>query len=169
MKASQLLENFGDIALDRITLNLGTGEIVLTDSDPQLPHGAVVAFRAEARVGAFKVEAKKHIGRVILTIDASSFVIDAVEMPPEPPATEPMLGPDGEVLVDPNVAAAVEHAVGDGPAPGEGMDMLNAHPFKKGSPDPAMCRECGEEEAVAVHQNPKPATVLQPEPEGGGE
>ena len=132
MKASQLLDNFGDIVLDRITLNLGTGgEITLTDSDPQLPHGAVVAFRAEARVGAFKVEAEKHIGRVILTIDASSFVIDTVEMPVEEPATEPMIGPDGEIVV----AADVTDAIVADIAP-------TAHPFVADPDSPAFCTRC---------------------------
>lgn len=169
MKASNLLEAFGDVTLDRLVLNPSVGgEIVLTESDPELPHGAVVSFHAEARVASIKVEAEKHIGRVLLTIDASSFVIDGVEMPVEPPATEPMIGKDGEVIVDPNeVVSLVDHATSNEPEPGAGFDELNAHPFKKGSPDPAMCKVCGEEKAAAVHANPKPATVHSPETEGG--
>lgn len=100
MKRSQLLESFGDGVLTKLVLNLGVaGEIELTDDDPPTPEHHIATFHGEGEFSALKF-VKDGKAQVILTVDPSSFVIDGVSAPPEEPATEPMIGPDGESLLD---------------------------------------------------------------------
>lgn len=174
MKATEFVAGLGDIILEKVVVNFGTsGEIELTDTDPQLEQGSIVSFHADAKVGKSRIDYTRQVAGVILTIDRSSFVIDSVEMPPEPPATEPMLGPDGEVLIGDVVDAAVDALVAAGvdakrvSDPAAELDAATHHPFKKGSPDPAMCKVCGEAKDATAHENPRKATVLRPEAEGG--
>lgn len=127
VKRSQLLETFGDGVLSKLVVNLGVGgEIELTDDDPIPTDGAIVTFHADAEASALKFS-RDGRGQLILTIDRSSFVIDAIREPEPEPETAPMIGDHGEILtagdaVDAALGAAVPN--GDGPAPGDGFDAL---------------------------------------------
>jgi len=126
MKRSQLLESFGDGVLSKIVINLGVaGEIEFTDDDPAIPEHHIVSFHADASSSGLKFT-RDGKGQLILTVDPSSFVIDGVEAPPEEPATEPMIGADGQVLVGDVVDGIVGGLAVDGAVPGEGFDALEA-------------------------------------------